>query len=223
MGAFPAPDIAALFPDMREVSLGRGDVLYAPGAVVEQVFFPSSAVLSSVTVMADDRSVEAATLGYESVAGLLPGLTGGISGPRVFAQIAGAGITLPGTRLRARAGESPALMTLLLRHAAAEALQAQQSVACNVLHEGPARLARWLLTTSDRTGGTTFALTQDYMAIMVGMQRSTVSLLASALKDEGLIDYTRGAVEICDRPRLEQRACECYRVIRGAYEALTSA
>ncbi len=111
-------------------------------------------------------------------------------------------------------------MTLLLRHAAAEVLQAEQSVACNALHEATARLARWLLMTSDRTGGAIFPLTQDYMAIMVGLQRSTVSLMASALKDEGLIGYTRGTVEIRDREGLETRACECYRVIRGAYEAL---
>ena len=207
---------------MREVSLGRGEVLYAPGAPVDHVFFPSSAVLSAVTVMEDERGWRRRPSATRAWRVLLFGLAGGISGPRRIRSDRQLGITLSGARGCGR-GRRKVLASddaALLRHAAAGTLQAEQSVACNVLHEGPARLARWLLTTSDRTGGPVFALTQDYMAVMVGVQRSTVSLLASALKDEGLIGYTRGMVEIRDRDGLERRACECYRVIRSAYEAL---
>jgi CRP-like cAMP-binding protein len=220
LATIPAPDIAALFSAMHEVSFAKGEALYEAGEPAASVFFPSSAVMSAVAVMRDGRCVEAATIGYESVVGLLPALTQGTSTTRIFAQIPGGGIQLPADRLRAQAEKSRGLMTLLLRHADAANQQAEQSVACNALHAAPARLARWLLLTADRTGSATFSLTQDYMAIMMGAQRSTVSLVASTLKASGLIRYTRGAMEIVDRDGLEALACECYGVIRWRYEAL---
>jgi CRP-like cAMP-binding protein len=129
---------------------------------------------------------------------------------------------VPSVIVRARAAESPALMQLLLSHVQASAKQAEQSVACNVLHDAPARLARWLLMTEDRVGAPTLPLTQEYMAVMTGVQRTTISLVANALRAKGLIAFSRGNVEILDRPGLERAACECYATVRFHLDRLST-
>ena len=205
---------------MKEVSLGAGQVLHEPGDTVELVYFPSSAVVSVVTVMGDGRSVETASIGYEGVGVLLPALTGVPSESRMFAQIPGGAISLPAARLRARMNESPALLKLILRYIQANMAQAEQSVACNALHGLPARLARWLLICQDRVDSPSMTLTQDYMGVMAGALRSSVSLTASEFKESGLIHYSRGQVQILDRPGLERRACECHRADKAVMQAL---
>jgi CRP-like cAMP-binding protein len=220
LSALPESDKAALTPNCMEVSLGGGEIVFEPDRPVEFVLFPSTTVLSEVRVMADGRQVETATIGVESLSGLLSALTGEPARNRTFAQIAGGAIRLPAARLRAQAAASAPLMHLLLRHLHANSAQAEQSVACNALHHVAARLARWLLMTSDRTGRPTVALTQDYLAVMVGAQRTTVSGGAAALKARGLIRYSRGQIDIIDRAGLEHAACECYAAVREAYDDL---
>ncbi len=208
---------------MRELTLPAGQVLYAVGDVVDAVHFPSTAVLSVVTNMRDGRSVETATVGFESAVGLLSGL-GDLPAPSsIFAQIGGAAISVSSEALRQRAAQSPAFMRLILRFAQSNASQSDQSVACNALHNVSARLARWLLMTDDRVGNDTVPLTQEYLAVMVGVQRTTVSAAAAELKAANLIRYVRGRIEIIDRPGLERRACECYGVIHEAFARLGTA
>ncbi|HEY3812039.1 MAG TPA: Crp/Fnr family transcriptional regulator [Caulobacteraceae bacterium] len=203
-------DIEWLFPHLQEISLRSGATLYEAGGRTPHVFFPSTAVISVVTVMNDGASVETSSIGREGAVGLLPGLTNAASPTRVFAQIGGGGLRLSSDLLRTRCGESPDLLNKLLHSALGDLAQAGQGVACNALHEASARLARWLLMTEDRVGNATFPLTQEYLAIMVGVQRTTVSLIASRLKGNGLIDYSRGVIEITDRAGLKAVACECY-------------
>jgi len=218
--ALPAEDLTALIPAMRELSLPAGQVLYAAGAPVEAVHFPSTAVLSVVTRMRDGRSVETATVGFESAVGLLPAL-GALPAPSsIFAQIGGAAISVPAEALRHRAIVSPPFMQLILRFSQSNASQADQSVACNALHNVAARLSRWLLMTDDRVGNDMVPLTQEYLAVMVGVQRTTVSAAAAELKASKLIRYVRGRIEIIDRPGLEHRACECYEVAHEAFSRL---
>jgi CRP-like cAMP-binding protein len=221
--ALSADDLTALIPVMRELTLPAGQVLYAVGGPVEAVHFPSTAVLSVVTRMRDGRSVETATVGFESAVGLLPGL-GHLPAPSgIFAQIGGAAISIPAAALRQRAIASPQFMQMVLRFAQSNASQADQSVACNALHNVVARLARWLLMTDDRVGNNMVPLTQEYLAVMVGVQRTTVSAAAAELKAAGLIRYVRGRIEIIDRPGLEDRACECYAVIHDVFSRLGDA
>ena len=111
----------------------------------------------------------------------------------------------------------------LLRYVLANNAQAEQSVACNAVHDVPARLARWLLMTQDRTGHRILPLTQEYLAVMVGVQRTTISVAATAFKDAGIIRYSRGQIEVTDRAKLEGRACECYRSIHEVFERLLKA
>jgi CRP-like cAMP-binding protein len=203
-----------------EVALSVGDVLFEPGQPVDWVYFPGSACVSVVTVMLDGKAVETATVGRESAVALLDAMTGRPSPSRVFVQVYGSAMRLRASAFAAQLEASPALLNLALRHARAQALQAEQGVACNVTHGVHARLARWLLMTHDRVGSTTFPLTQDYMAIMAGVQRTTISVAASELKAEGVIDYVRGRMTILDRPGLERQACECYGVVAKQYLTL---
>jgi CRP-like cAMP-binding protein len=130
-------------------------------------------------------------------------------------QIGGGAVSLPAERLRDRAAQSPPLMALILRSAHDQSAQAEQSAACYALHSLPSRLARWLLICEDRVERSTMLLTQDEMGVMAGALRSSISMLASDFKHQGLIGYSRGHLQILDRPRLEARACECYRADRA--------
>lgn len=213
-------DRDALLPDLTEVSLAAGQVLYEVGDEARSVYFPSSAVASIVTVMSDGRSVESFTVGRESGVGLVSAAAEVAVQARVFAQIGGSALRLPATALRRRLADSPTLANHLLTHVHANLLQAQQFTACNVLHAAEQRLARWLLMTSDRTGSASFPLTQEYMSIMTGVQRTTVSALANGLKARGLIHYSRGHMQILDEAGLAKAACECAGVMRRQFDDL---
>jgi len=210
-------------PALAEASLSTGQVLFEPGDDVDAIYFPGSACLSIVTIMRDGRAVETSTVGRESAAGLLDALTGEPSHSRVFAQVAGGATRLPARSFRALIAASPEFLKLVLRHARANVVQAEQGVACNIAHEVHGRLARWLLMTQDRVGAPTFPLTQEYMSVMTGVQRSTVSVMAGALKKAGAISYSRGFVTIRNRDALIAHACECYGVVGRQFEALRTA
>jgi CRP-like cAMP-binding protein len=222
LAALRPDDAAALTPRLKEVTLSNGQVLFEPGEDVHTLYFPSSACISVVAVMRDGRTLEISTVGRESAAGLLDVMTVQSAGARNFVQIAGAALALPAAAFRARLAESPALLELALAHVRANVRQAETSLACGLAHPADGRLARWLLMTQDRVGAGAFPLTQDYMAVMTGVQRSTVSLLAASLKKAGIINYARGNVTIVDRARLIDRACECYDTVGELFEALRS-
>jgi len=220
LSALTPDDLAVLSPGLVEVVLDKGVVLFEPGEILDAIYFPGGACVSIVTILADGRTVESASVGRESAAGLLEAITNQAATVRAFAQIGGSAMRIPAVLYRARMLQSPALAQLTMLHVRANSVQAEQGVACNAAHDVPARLARWLLMTHDRVGSTSFPLTQDYMAVMTGVQRSTVSLAASALKKRRLIDYSRGQVTILDRPGLQRQACECYDIIASQFESL---
>jgi CRP-like cAMP-binding protein len=220
LSALKPEDLAALSPGLTEVVLEKNQVIFEPGEIPDTIYFPSGACLSIVTILADGRTVESASVGRESAVGLLEGVALQPATSRAFAQVPGSAMRLPAALYRARMAESQPLTHLTLLHARANTVQAEQGLACNTAHDVSARLARWLLMTQDRVGSKSFPLTQDYMAIMTGVQRSTVSLAASALKQRNLIDYSRGQVTILDRPALLRQACECYGIIDNQFESL---
>lgn len=199
---------------MQEASWGVGELLYEMSGPVEYAHFPSSAGLSVMSVMGDGTIVESGTVGAESAVGLLPALSSGISWERTSVQLAGSGISIKAAALRRRAFESPGLFDPLIRYAQVVVGTAQQAGVCRALHDAEPRLARWILTSHDRLATRVLSLTQDHLAIMLGVQRTTVSAAASQLRDEGLIRYSRGQLEILDRPGLEARSCECYETLR---------
>jgi CRP-like cAMP-binding protein len=216
-------DRQAILSSLAEVPLERGQVLFEPGEAIGQVYFPSSAVLSIVTVMADGGAVESSTVGHESGSPLLWALAGQPSKARIFTQVGGSAVRMPAAALRGRAAQSQAFIELLVRHAGAIAFQSEQGVACNILHSAVERLARWLLMTQDRTGSRVLPLTQEYLSVMTGVQRTTISAVANRLRGGGLIRFSRGNIEILDRAGLEAAACECYGVIRGEFNGMRDA
>jgi CRP-like cAMP-binding protein len=212
----PAADREALAPYMTTVVLEAGEILYEPEYPVEWVYLPTTAVLSVVTVMLDGRTVECDTVGYESAVGMLAALAATVAVSRTFVQIGGEAIRVSAARLRTQADHSGALRQLLIRHAYANLAQAHQSAACNALHELEQRLCKWLLMSQDRVGTDRVRLTQQYLATMLGVQRTTVTLALRDLSEKGLIQRGRGYVDILDRGRLEDLVCECYGAVRDS-------
>jgi CRP-like cAMP-binding protein len=213
-------DRKSLEPELALQELASGEVLYEPDYPVDWVWFPITAVLSVVTVMRDGRAVESDTVGRESAVGILAAISNSVCTSRTFAQVSGQVVRLAAAQLRRQANDSPVLRTLLMRHALANLAQAHQSVACIALHDVRARVSRWLLMSQDRTGSNIVRLTQQYLATMVGVQRTTVTELLAELADAGIVAKSRGRIDILDRAGLEARVCECYHTVQSNFERL---
>jgi len=153
--------------------------------------------------------------GYESVIGVSALMGTKRSLNRVYTQIAGHGYSCPVEVGRKEFRLGGAFQDLALRYVQAQLVQAVQSAGCNAKHNFEQRLARWLLICADRAHNDTFLMSQQFLADMLGSTRPTVSMTAAHLKDEGLIEYTRGVIHILDVPGLEERACECYHIIKN--------
>lgn len=212
--ALELPVYEALEPHLTHHDFARGEVFYEPGDMIDHVYFPHRGVISLLSVMDDGSAIETSTVGRESAVGLLAGMAPLQSFSRVVGQSSGTLSRLPAARLRALAASRPKLRDVILRHCDAMLAHAQQSVACNALHDVEERFCRWLLTCHDRMEGDELAATQEMLAAMLGVQRTTVTQVAGMLQDAGLIRYQRGKVLVLDRGGLEARACECYCAVR---------
>ncbi|HEY8571967.1 Crp/Fnr family transcriptional regulator [Phenylobacterium sp.] len=221
LDSLDAADTAALRPHLEEVDLVRNVVLDEAGSPITTVYLPSSCILSVVTVMKDGSQVESRTIGSESGYGLLHALGSPLSFERMTVQVSGRAWRLPLEALRAASENSRALRRAIVHHAQATIIQSSQATACNSLHGAEQRLCRWLLLTQDRLGSDVLPLTQEHLSIMLGVQRTTVTALASELQARGFISYVRGKITVNDRPALERCTCECYGAMqRGAAELL---
>ena len=214
-------DYQALLPRLEPIACARGTVLYEPDVPLSHVYFPHSSVCSIIRIMADGRRVEVGTTGHEGMAGL-PVFLGVETMPfQCVVQIAGSAWRMRASALREVVAGSAALHTLLQRYTQYLYDQTAQSVACNRLHSIDERCARWLLMTHDRVGlASRFALTQEFLAIMLGVRRASVSVAAESLQRDGRIRYHRGSITVIDRAGLESAACECYGSDRADYERL---
>jgi CRP-like cAMP-binding protein len=210
LDSLSAENFKLLRPSLIEVSLSRDDVVCFPGSDIECVWFPTTAILSVVTILADGQDIEACTIGHESAYGLLNALGSPVAIDRVIAQVPGAAIKLAASRLRAAAALSIHIMDLIVRQTQANFAQIQQSVACNAVHSVEARLCRWLLMTQDRIRSDRLPLTQEFLGFMLGVQRTTVTGAARRLQAAGSVRYSRGLIEILDRRALQRGSCECY-------------
>jgi CRP-like cAMP-binding protein len=218
------PDLDRFAPQLAEVQIERNQLLDEAGRAIQFVYLPVDSILSVLTVMKDGGQVESRTIGREGGYGLLQALGSPISYERTICQVPGRAWRAPLAALRELAEASQSVREVIVRHAQASLLQAAQSTACNTLHRAEQRLCRWLLLTQDRLGSDLVPLTQEHLAIMLGVQRTTVTATASALQDRGVIAYTRGKIRVLDRAALERCSCECYEAIqRGASRMLTDA
>lgn len=181
--------------------------------MVDSVYLPDGCALSVIKMMGDGRAVETRTIGREGAYGLLHALGTRICLTRVLVQISGRTDVVGASQLARLADVSPSLRRALIVHAQVSAAQAEQSVACNVLHSVDQRLARWLLMSRDRTEQNPMNLTHEFLALMLGVQRTSVTVAARRLQEQGVIKYSRGRVTVIDRSALDRIVCECY----GAY------
>jgi CRP-like cAMP-binding protein len=219
----PARELEILNAHLEIVDLQVRDSVYRPRGPIEHVYFPLSAVFSMVTSTPDeDLGVEVGTIGYEGFVGLPLFLGSPVSPHAAYCQIAGRAARLPAADLHEFLSRDGHLHRLLHRFTQTTMVQLSQNVACNQTHSAEQRAARWLLTTGDRVRDDRFTLTQDFLAQMLGVRRSTVSEVASKLQADGLIEYSRGNVHLADRPRLEEVACPCYAVVKAEFDALAA-
>ncbi|MFI5911975.1 Crp/Fnr family transcriptional regulator [Dactylosporangium sp. NPDC051541] len=220
LAALPDEEFARMAGRLEPVKMEVRDLVYDSGEPIGHVYFPASAVLSMVSVVDGETAVEVATIGREGMSGLPVFLGASASPNTVFAQVAGLALRMRTHELRDFLTHDGALHRLLHRYIQATMVQLSQNVACNRLHTTEERTARWLLMTADRVGDTRFALTQEFLAQMLGVRRATVSITAGVLHNAGLISYTRGLITIDDRDRLAEAACDCYRIVRAEFDNL---
>jgi CRP-like cAMP-binding protein len=220
LAALPPEDLGLMSPHLAQVELERGKLLYDPGDRIETIYFPHDGVLSLMTLMENGAAIESATIGREGALGLTAAVSPRASLMRAIVQTPTRGLRIGAAQMHEAGEKTPKLRERVDRHGEALFGHAIQSVACNALHSVEARFCRWLLTCHDRISTDTIALTQEFLADMLGVQRTTVTAVARALQEKGAIRYRRGVVDIIDRSVLEQCACECYGVIRRTYERL---
>jgi CRP-like cAMP-binding protein len=204
-------DREALSKHMRPMTFKQGAVLYEPEDPVDWVYFPEQGLVSLLSVMLSGTAVETAVVGREGGVGFLEAIGAGVTFSRALVQVDLLALRVPAGAYVEAYDASASLRRTVGSHVELSLAEARQALACQTHHSHEQRLAWWLLECQDRTGGDpTFLLKQDFLAAMLGVQRSTVSQVASGLKAEGLIDYSRGLIEIRDRAGLERRSCECY-------------
>ena len=212
--AMPDNEYKLIRGDLKYVDLPHHLSLHEPTQDIEFVYFPNRGMVSQVVVTKDGRTVEVGVVGKEGYVGA--GLAAGLSrsSVREIIQIAGDGFRMMGSALERILQSAPQLQVILNRHSGLQGMQVAQTAACNRLHDVQERLSRWLLMTQDRVGTGLLPITHDFIATMMGTDRSTVSLVAAVLQKKGIIEYVRGAVKIVNRRKLEKSACECYAVIQ---------
>ena len=212
--ATPDNEYELMRSDLTYIDLPHHLSLHEPTQSIEFVYFPNRGMVSQVVVTKDGRTVEVGVVGKEGYVGA--GLAVGVSrsSVREVIQIAGNGFRMLGSALERILRSAPQLQVILNRHTGLQGMQVAQTAACNRLHDIQQRLSRWLLMTQDRVDSGVLPITHDFIATMMGTDRSTVSLAASLMQKEGIIEYLRGAVKIVNRRKLEKSSCECYGVIK---------
>lgn len=214
LAALPKKEYQRLLPELTEVTLAFGEILYDRGEIIRHVYFPTDSIISLLSMVANRSALEIAVVGNEGMAGLSVFMGIDKAALRTLVQGGGSAFRMRSATLRKISNQSRSLHTLLHRYTHSLFTQISQSCACNRFHTVDMRIARWLLMTSDRIGAVEFQLTQDRLSHMVGVRREAVNKVAVALQKEKLIDYSRGAIVILDRSGLEAVSCACYAIIK---------
>jgi CRP-like cAMP-binding protein len=213
-----------LTPDLKTIKSSAKQVFHKHGTTVSHVYFPNGGVISSTAVLADGTMIETATIGREGMVGIeaffgdhpvAPGQT--------MMQVPDTSVEmLSVAAFRRELARQGSLASLMGRYAQAAVALLMQSAACNARHQVHERCCRWLLMTHDRVGQDRFTLSQEFLAMMLGVSRQSVTMVAGTLQKAGLITYKHGQITVVDRPSLEAGSCECYDAIRRRFEGLRS-
>jgi CRP-like cAMP-binding protein len=213
LSALPRDQMDLLAPYMTTKQLPQGVVLLEAGDEFDQVYFPHSGMLSLLVVLRDGKAIEVATVGREGVVGAMAGLGIYKSSVRVVVQLPMAVTRIAATQFRKAVDHSDAVRDLCIRYNEVLLQQARVTAACNAVHSVEARFCRWLLQSADRAESDTVLLTQEFLAEMLGVRRTSVTEVASHIQRLGAITYTRGVIVIVDRDALERLSCECYQTL----------
>lgn len=216
----PREDLSQFRNYLEEVPLDHKMPLTAAHQPIEYVYFPIEGVVSLVTTMQNGSSVEVGTVGNEGVVGIPVILGDKISPADVYVQVKGRALRLSSSVFKKLLDENPAARLLMLQYAHAFFNQVTQSVACSHFHKLEQRACRWILMTHDRVQTDHFPLTQEFLAMMLGVRRTGVTQAAHILKKKKFITFSRGRMTILDRVGLERRSCECYGVSKREFDRL---
>jgi CRP-like cAMP-binding protein len=218
LAALEPGDFALLEPYLETVYLTRGQVLYDTGYTISHAYFPHDAIVSLVNVMEDGGTV--GVFGREGVLGLLSALVTREAFGRYVVQMASTASRISYERLDEVRNNRPGLRQVIMRYGEALLAQTFQNVSCNAVHPVEARCCRWILSMHDRAGQDTLPLTHEFLAEMLAVQRSSVSMATRTLQTAGLIQQSRGSITVLNRDGIEKTACECYAKVRLIYQRL---
>ncbi len=222
LAAMPAAEFARLSPHLELVELSLGEALYESGGRLDHVYFPTTCIVSLLYVLENGASAEIAVVGNEGILGISLFMGGETTPSRAVVQSAGFGYRLRAPLLKEEFNRAGPLLRLLLRYTQALITQMAQTAVCNRHHSIEQQLCRWLLLSLDRLSSSSLTMTQELIANMLGVRREGVTVAARSLQRAGLIRYSRGRIDVLDRPGLERAVCECYAVVKAEFERLLS-
>jgi CRP-like cAMP-binding protein len=214
LAALPPHEMALLAFGLKEAEFQSGVTLQEAGEPIDRIYFPHNGLVSLQVVTGDGGSVETGIVSREGAVGLPRGHGRELAFTRAVVHVGGRFSVIPGEKFERACEESAILREILLRESERLCMQAQQIAACNASHGTEARLARWLLQRTDLIGEDGIPATQEFLAQIFCVRRTTITLIAHEMQAAGLIKYRRGLVRILDREGLRERSCECYEAVR---------
>jgi len=222
LAALPDSEYQRLLPHLELVPMPLGEVLYESGGRLQHVYFPTTSIVSLLYVLENGASAEIAVVGNEGILGISLFMGGETTPSRAIVQSAGFGYRLRSQVLKLEFNRAGPMLRLLLRYTQALITQMTQTAVCNRHHSVEQQLCRWLLLSLDRLPTDEVSMTQELIANMLGVRREGVTDAAGKLQRAGLIRYSRGRIEVLDRPGLEKAVCECYQVVKLEFDRLLS-
>ena len=219
LGAFDPAALSRVESYMRPVTLKLGAVVCEAGGILEHAYFPQGSVLSLLTVLENGSAIECANIGREGAFGLFAAMYSRVSFNECVVQLEGPLLRCPIEPLHSEFQKNEHIRDLFVSYSETLLSQIMQSVACNSLHAVEERMCRWLLMMHDRAEGESLTYTHEFLAHILGANRTSVTLAAQSLQNAGLISYRRGLMQVTDRAGLEKASCECYAVVKARFDA----
>jgi CRP-like cAMP-binding protein len=220
LNALPENIFAAMQPHLQPVTLAFGELVAETGQPIRKVYFPYFGIVSLVVEMQKGDIIETAMVGRDGVVNASGALNGKLALNKGIIQVEGAAAAIDPDALRSLAIEHDRLRSLLMRHEQILFAQAQQSAGCNATHTVEARMCRWLLRMRDLTGKDDIKITQEFLSQMLGVRRTSVSVVAGTLQKAGFIKYRRGNVRLLDVAQIQQGTCECFETVKTHYRKM---
>jgi CRP-like cAMP-binding protein len=223
LAALPPAEFARLAPHLELIAMPLGEALYESGGRLQHVYFPTTAIVSLLCMLENGASAEIAVVGHDGILGISLFMGGETTPSRAVVHSAGFGYRLKAQLLKQEFNRAGPMLHLLLRYTQSLITHMAQTAVCNRHHSIEQQLCRWLLLSLDRLASDSLTITQELIANMLGVRREGVTEAAGNLQRAGLIRYSRGRIEVLDRPGLEKAVCECYSVVKLEADRLRSA